>query len=84
MDQLNTYLPALLHAAFPPVHAKRLAHKLKVHHLEIHHAPKHGSWLDVAGIELSLRQRQCPQLRIPDHAALTREAARACLCKTVV
>ena len=54
MDQLNIHSPASLYQAFPPAEAKRLADKL-----EIHHTPKHGSWLNMAEIELSVLQRQC-------------------------
>ena len=49
MDQLNTHSPASLYEAFPPEEAKRLAERL-----EIHHTPKHGSWLNMAKIELSV------------------------------
>ena len=54
MDQLNTHSPASLYEAFPPAEAKRLADKL-----EIHYTPTHGSWLNMAEIELSALQRQC-------------------------
>jgi hypothetical protein len=54
MDQLNTHSPASLYEAFPPAEAKRIARKL-----EIHHTPKHGSWLNMAEIELSILARQC-------------------------
>jgi hypothetical protein len=54
MDQLNTHSPASLYEAFPPEEAKRLADRL-----EIHHTPKHGSWLNMAEIELSVLARQC-------------------------
>lgn len=47
-DQLNTHTPASLYAAFPPAEAKRVADRL-----EIHYTPKHGSWLNVAEVELS-------------------------------
>ena len=49
MDNLNTHSPASLYEAFPPAEAKRLADKL-----EIHHTPKHGSWLNMAEIELGI------------------------------
>jgi hypothetical protein len=52
MDQLNTHSPASLYEAFTPDEAKRLADKL-----EIHHTPKHGSWLNMAEIELSVMGR---------------------------
>jgi DDE superfamily endonuclease len=49
MDQLNTHSPASLYAAFAPAEAKRLTEQL-----EIHYTPKHGSWLNMAEIELSV------------------------------
>ncbi len=70
MDNLNTHSPASLYAAFPPAEAKRLADKL-----EIHHTPKHGSWLNMAEIELSALQRQCLDRRLPDRPTLDREVA---------
>jgi hypothetical protein len=70
MDQLNTHSPASLYEAFPPAEAKRLADKL-----EIHYTPKHGSWLDMAEIELSILQRQCLDRRLPDRATVEREVA---------
>lgn len=54
MDQLNTHNTASLYEAFEPPEARRLAEKL-----EIHHTPKHGSWLNMAEIELSVLSRQC-------------------------
>lgn len=54
MDQLNTHNIASLYQAFKPEEARRLAEKL-----EIHHTPKHGSWLNIAEIELSVLSRQC-------------------------
>ncbi len=65
MDQLNTHTPASLYAAFPPVEAKRLADKL-----EIHHTPKHGSWLNMAELELSVLARQCLRQRLGDRTAM--------------
>jgi DDE superfamily endonuclease len=70
MDNLNTHSPASLYDAFPPAEAKRLADKL-----EIHHTPKHGSWLNIAEIELSVLSRQCLDRRVPDLATLQREVA---------
>jgi hypothetical protein len=70
MDQLNTHSPASLYAAFPPAEAKRLADKL-----EIHYTPKHGSWLNMAEIELSILQRQCLDRRLGDRATMDREVA---------
>ena len=54
MDNLNTHTVASLYKAFPPAEAYRLAQKL-----EIHYTPKHGSWLDIAEIELSALTIQC-------------------------
>ena len=54
MDQLNTHNIASLYQTFEPSEARRLAEKL-----EIHHTPKHGSWLNMAEIELSVLSRQC-------------------------
>ena len=54
MDHLNTHNIASLYEAFPAAEARRLAEKL-----EIHHTPKHGSWLNMAEIELSVLSRQC-------------------------
>jgi hypothetical protein len=68
MDQLNTHSPASLYAAFSPAEAKRLADKL-----EIHHTPKHGSWLNMAELELSVLQRQCLRQRLPDRDAMGRD-----------
>lgn len=70
MDNLNIHSPASLYEAFPPAEAKRLADKL-----EIHHTPKHGSWLNIAEIELSVLSRQCLDQRIPDEATLKEEVA---------
>jgi len=70
MDQLNTHSPASLYAAFPAAEAKRLADRI-----EIHHTPKHGSWLNIAEIELAILERQCLRRRLPDRTALEREVA---------
>jgi hypothetical protein len=70
MDQLNTHSPASLYEAFPPAEAKRLADRL-----EIHHTPKHGSWLNMAEIELSVLARQCLNRRLDDRAMMEREVA---------
>jgi len=70
MDQLNTHSPASLYAAFAPAEARRLADKL-----EIHHTPKHGSWLNMAELELSVLQRQRLDRRPGDRATLEREVA---------
>ncbi len=70
LDQLNTHSPASLYAAFPPAEVKRLAAKL-----ELHDTPKHGSWLNMAEIELSVLQRQCLHRRLGDRATIEREVA---------
>ena len=70
LDQLNTHTPASLYQAFPPAEAKRLADKL-----EIHFTPKHGSWLNMAEIELSVLARQCLHRRLGDRTTLEQEVA---------
>ena len=69
MYNLNTHGPASLYQTFPPAEAKRLADKL-----EIHYTPKHGSWLNMAEIELSVLSRQCLNRRVPDFETLEGEA----------
>ena len=61
MDNLNTHNVASLYEAFAPEKAFALAQRL-----EIHHTPKHGSWLNIAEIELSALTRQCLDRRIND------------------
>src|SRR3990172_11237116 len=68
MDNLNTHGTASLYEAFPPEEARRLARRL-----EIHHTPKHGSWLNMAEIELSVLTRQSLDRRIPDIETLRHE-----------
>ncbi len=68
MDNLNTHSPTSLYEAFPAGEAKRLADKL-----EIHYTPKHGSWLNIAEIELSVLSRQCLDRRVPDFETLQAE-----------
>ena len=67
-DQLNTHVKASLYKAFAPEEAKRILDKL-----EFHYTPKHGSWLNMAEIELSVLNRQCVNLRIPDKYTLKLE-----------
>ena len=69
-DNLNTHTPAALYSAFAPEEAKRIWDRL-----EFHYTPKHGSWLNMAEIELSVLARQCLKGRIPDQEALLRETA---------
>lgn len=68
-DHLNTHAPASLYQAFPPEEARRLLNRL-----EIHYTPKHGSWRDIAEIELSVFAKQCLARRIDDIDTLRREA----------
>jgi hypothetical protein len=68
MDNLNTHVPSSLYETFQPAEAKRILDKL-----EIHYTPKHGSWLNMAEIELSVLSRQCLDRRIPDALTLSNE-----------
>ena len=68
MDNLNTHSTASLYEAFPPEEARRLTERL-----EIHYTPKHGSWLNVAEIELSVLQGQCLNRRIADIETMRNE-----------
>ena len=70
LDTPSTRTPAAPYHAFDPAEARRLADRL-----EWHYTPKHGSWLNVAGCELPVLARQCPDRRIPDPEVLRREAA---------
>ena len=70
LDNLNTHRPASLYETFDPAEARRILKRL-----EFHYTPKHGSWLNMAEIELSVFSRQCLNRRIPDGATLTRELA---------
>ena len=70
MDNLNTHNLASLYEAFPPEEARRLAERL-----EIHYTPKHGSWLNIAEIELSALNTQCLKRRIPDMDFMRSEVA---------
>jgi hypothetical protein len=68
LDNLNTHSAASLYEAFEPAEAKRIADRI-----EIHYTPKHGSWLNMAEIELSVLGRQCLDRRLPDIETLTTE-----------
>jgi len=68
LDNLSTHSLAALYQAFEPVEARRIAQKL-----ELHYTPKHGSWLNMAEIELGVLQRQCLDRRIENQAFLTSE-----------
>lgn len=67
VDNLNTHTPAALYEAFTPAEAHRIARKL-----EWHYTPKHGSWLNMVEIELSVLATQCLDRRLPDLATLVR------------
>jgi DDE superfamily endonuclease len=68
LDNLNTHKAASLYEAFAPTEARRILRKIN-----FHYTPKHGSWLNMAEIELSVLQRQCLDRRIPDEATLKTE-----------
>jgi hypothetical protein len=70
LDNLSTHAPAAFYEAFPPAEARRLCERV-----EWHYTPKHGSWLNVAELELSVLARQCLDRRIPDIGTLRREVA---------
>ena len=72
MDNLNTHAISSLYATFEPKEARRLADRL-----EIHYTPKHGSWLNIAEIELSAISSQCLNRRIPDMETM-QEQLRQC------
>ena len=68
MDNLNTHNPGSLYEAFPPDQAKKLWDRF-----EFVYTPKHGSWLNMAEIELNVLIRQCLNRRIPEMATVTTE-----------
>jgi len=68
MDNLNTHTPAAFYQVFEPGEARRL-----VDRFEFHYTPKHGSWLNMAEIELSALVRQCLDCRIPDKVTMIQE-----------
>ena len=70
MDNLNTHKPSSLYKKYPPEEARRIIKKL-----EIHYTPKHGSWLDIAEIELNVMTRQCLSRRINSIENLRHELA---------
>ena len=70
MDNLNTHKPASLYEDFEPAEARRILDRL-----EIHYTPKHGSWLDMAEIELNVLTKQCLDRRIPDQPTLIEEVS---------
>jgi hypothetical protein len=70
MDNLNTHSIASLSETFHPTEARRLAERL-----DIHYTPKHGSWLNMAEIELSVLKGQCLDRQIPDMATMQAQGA---------
>jgi hypothetical protein len=68
LDNLNTHTPAALYTVFPPDEARRIIEKLA-----FHYTPKHGSWLNMAEIELSVLAGQCLDRRIDNQDELTKE-----------
>ena len=73
MDNLNTHSVASLYEAFPADEALRLANRL-----EIHYTPKHGSWLDMAEIEIGVMSRQCLKGYLSDKAAVIAQVRAWC------
>lgn len=71
MDNLNTHKPASPYKKYPPAQAGRI-----IQRLEVHYTPKHGSWLDMAEMELNVLIRQCLNCRI-DNIELLREQIAA-------
>jgi len=78
-DNLNTHTIGSFYEAFAPTEARRL-----IKRIEIHYTPKHGSWLNVAEIELSIFTKQCLQRRIPDRSTLQREASAWSQTRTAI
>jgi hypothetical protein len=70
LDNLNTHKAASLYAAFPPEEARAIARKI-----EFHYTPKHGSWLNIAEIELAVLSNMCLSQRIPDEDSLRKQVA---------
>jgi hypothetical protein len=68
MDNLNTHSPASFYETFEPQEARRL-----IERFEFHYTPKHGSWLNMAEIELGVLIRQCLSRRMPDKSTLEKE-----------
>ena len=68
LDNLNTHVLGALYETFPPEEARRIAKRL-----EFHYTPKHGSWLNMAEIELSVLSNQCLDQRIADQERLAVE-----------
>jgi transposase len=73
VDNLNTHSPAAFYESFSAEEARRMSKKI-----EFVYTPKHGSWLNMVEIELSVLVRQCLKRRLPDTQALEREAGAWC------
>lgn len=69
-DNLNTHAPASLYATFPPHEARRLLRRL-----EVHYTPKHGSWLNMAELEIAVFSRGCLKSRVGDRVTLERRVS---------
>ena len=69
-DNLNTHTPASLYETFPPAEARRILQRL-----EFHYTPKHGSWLNMAEIEIAILERNALSRRLENEAALRRQVA---------
>ena len=67
-DNLNTHTPASLYETFPPAEARRILQRL-----EFHYTPKHGSWLNMAEIEIAILERNALSRRLGDEAALRQQ-----------
>jgi hypothetical protein len=67
-DNLNTHTPASLYETFPPAEARRILQRL-----EFHYTPKHGSWLNMAEIEIAILERNALSRRLENEAALRRQ-----------
>jgi DDE superfamily endonuclease len=67
-DNLNTHTPAALYETFPPAEVRRILQRL-----EVHYTPKHGSWLNMAEIEIAYLERNALSRRLEDEAALRRQ-----------
>ena len=70
MDNLNTHTLASLYKCFPAPEARSYAKRL-----EIHYTPKHGSWLNIAEIELNAMTRQCLARRFMDLETVRKEVS---------
>jgi DDE superfamily endonuclease len=70
LDNLNTHTPAALYETFAPAEARRILQRL-----EFHYTPKHGSWLNIVEIELSVLANQCLDRRLADTTTVQREIA---------